>query len=167
MLLYVICSVIRNQFMLFQLSISCNCCDTSGRRSWMTNDSYARTSTVPAKFWANCQTLRLLTPARVTHHIELCDLLCSLILENLQEIDQVHDFILTLNRQISAIIYDAPPEIAHNFLCCSWMLNSVSLPRLKPETASKKLLNTRQWGTAFRCHYINGPYHSEFYGTRL
>ena len=73
--------------------------------------------------------------------LEMCDLLCGLVLENVERIDVVDDFIFTLNRQISSIISFAPPEMAADFVRYCIQLNTLSIPRLKPETGGKRLLN--------------------------
>ena len=73
--------------------------------------------------------------------LEMCDLLCGLVLENVERIDIVDDFILALNKQISSIISFAPPEMAADFVRYCVQLNTLSIPRLKVETGGKRLMN--------------------------
>lgn len=73
--------------------------------------------------------------------LEMCDLLTSLILTHFDDIPLVDDFVFSLNRQITLIIADAPIEMAVNFVRFSIQLNTVSLPKIKPETAGRRITN--------------------------
>jgi hypothetical protein len=76
-----------------------------------------------------------------TFRLELCDLLCSLIVAKFETLQLALDFAATLNRNITALIADSPPEFAADFLRYSLQINRIWLPLLPPNTAEKRLLN--------------------------
>jgi hypothetical protein len=76
-----------------------------------------------------------------TFRLELCDLLCSLIVTKFEKLQIASDFAASLNRNITVIIADSPPEITADFLRYSLQINKIWLPELPPETAAKRLTN--------------------------
>lgn len=80
-------------------------------------------------------------PIHWMYRIEMCDLIITLVSQHYQDIPLVDDFIISLNHQITLILTDAPPEYAADFVRYAIQLCKISLPRIKPETASKRLVN--------------------------
>lgn len=80
-------------------------------------------------------------PIHWQYRLELCDLIVTLVKAHYDNIPLVDEFIVSLNRQITLILSDAPPEIAADFVRFAIEVCQISLPRIRPETASKRLLN--------------------------
>lgn len=80
-------------------------------------------------------------PIHWQYRLEMCDLIVTLVKAHYDNIPLVDEFIVSLNRQITLILSDAPPEIAADFVRYAVEICQISLPRIRPETASKRLLN--------------------------
>lgn len=80
-------------------------------------------------------------PIHWQYRLEMCDLIVNLVKSHYDNIPLVDEFIVSLNRQITLILSDAPPEIAADFVRYAIEVCQISLPRIRPETASKRLLN--------------------------
>lgn len=80
-------------------------------------------------------------PIHWQYRLEMCDLIVTLVKAHYDNIPLVDEFIVSLNRQITLILSDAPPEIAADFVRYAIEVCKISLPNIRPETASKRLLN--------------------------
>jgi hypothetical protein len=71
--------------------------------------------------------------------LELCEFLCTLFAEGVDKLVLWEELLAQLNRAITSIIQDSPPEITANFFRHSVQLNRISLHSIAPETATKRL----------------------------
>ncbi|OHT02142.1 hypothetical protein TRFO_30905 [Tritrichomonas foetus] len=75
------------------------------------------------------------------YRLEMCDLIVSLVVSHFEEIPLIDNFVISLNSKITSILSDAPLEYAADFVRYAIQINKVSMPRIKPETATKRILN--------------------------
>jgi hypothetical protein len=73
--------------------------------------------------------------------LELCDFLCTLLAKRADQLVLWDDLLARLNRAVTSILQDGPPEIAANFFRYSVQLNRISLHNIAAETATKRLTN--------------------------
>ena len=75
------------------------------------------------------------------YRLEMCDLIVSLVIANFDSIPLADGFVVSLNSKITAIISDAPLEYVVDFVRFAIQINKISLPRIRPEAATKRILN--------------------------
>ena len=75
------------------------------------------------------------------YRLELSSLMVNLITKYVDFITMANDFILSLNSQLLNLLFSSPEEYSLNFARIIVQLNTISLPRLRPENASRRLVN--------------------------